>query len=191
MLSKVTARYYSQKQTKHPKTITTKLNGLPHGCPTARLRAKSEPGINADQVFVCGLIPCDAGAGAPVGTAALSPKESFLSPFSGPKPSRSFFTATQMQAVPVRRGAADGSQRAGRARKGGRTLPKIAGWLLRAHQHSLLPPSSSSCPQRVGTPSPKVLVYAAPAYTSLPFAPGSAVKYPLPGADPKPQLSGF
>lgn len=77
-------------------SVTTKLNGLPHGCPTARLRAKSEPGINADQVFVCGLIPCDAGAGAPVGTAALSPKESFLSPFSGPKPSWSFFTATQM-----------------------------------------------------------------------------------------------
>lgn len=78
----------------------------------------------------------------------MSPKELFLSPFSGPKPPWSFFTATQMQAVLVRRGAADGCQRAGRARKGGRTLPKIAGWLLRAHQHSLLSPSSSSCPQR-------------------------------------------
>lgn len=44
---------------------------------------------------------------------------------------------------------------------------------------------------RVGTTSPKVLVYTAPAYTSLLFAPGSAAKYLLPGADPKPQLSGF
>lgn len=55
-------------------SVTTELNGLPHGCPTARLRAKSESVINADQVFVCGLILCDAGAGAPVGTSCFEPK---------------------------------------------------------------------------------------------------------------------
>lgn len=147
--------HQSREQARPPSGSSKYIKFL-HEARLGQLTSASEA-ASLRQVFVCGLIPCDAGAGAPAGTAALSPKESFLSSFSGPKPSWSLYTraTTQMQAVVVCRGAADGCQHAGRARKGGRTLPKVAGWLLRARQHSLHPPAHvGQHIGRMGTASP-------------------------------------